>query len=66
MIYKNELAIGVLLHSRGLTDGWLNVLVRIFCFLSVNLSGKEIDGGGHFEEVANRFCVAAKPVSDCF
>ena len=32
------------------------------CFLSVGLSpsGKEVEGGGHFEGTAGRFCVEAK------
>ena len=35
-----------------------------YCASSVNLSlsGKEIEGGGHFEMITNRFCVEAKYV----
>lgn len=32
----------------------------------MNLSGKEIEGGGHFEMIADRFCVEAKSVVGLF
>lgn len=30
--------------------------------MNLSLSGKKIEGGGHFEMITNRFCVEAKYV----